>query len=138
MTGIIRIERSGILYALAVRRTFNPSGVHFITDPDSSQQVALMRHKEQTVIKPHFHNSIARVITKTQEVLFVKNGKLLCDLYDNEQCYIESCLLEAGDLIILLDGGHGFNIIEDAELIEVKQGPYVKSADKTHFCPVRP
>ena len=39
-------------------------------------------------------------------------------------------ILKKNDIILLLKGGHGFEVIKDIEMIEVKQGPYVKSQDK--------
>ena len=55
------------------------------------------------------------------------------DFYDSDQCYLESRILEAGDVILLATGGHGFEVLEEIEMIEVKQGPYAGEADKTRF-----
>ncbi len=37
---------------------------------------------------------------------------------------------------MLSAGGHGFEMLEDAEIIEVQQGPYCGDKDKTRFEPV--
>lgn len=37
------------------------------------------------------------------------------------------------DAILLIQGGHGFEVLEEVERIEVKQGPYVGEEDKTRF-----
>jgi hypothetical protein len=66
-------------------------------------------------------------------VLFIRNGKLRIDFYDAEKTYLESRILEKGDVILLIQGGHGFEVLEDLEMIEVKQGPYVGEQDKTRF-----
>ena len=55
------------------------------------------------------------------------------DFYDNERNYLDSKILEAGDVILLASGGHGFEALEEIEMIEVKQGPYAGDKDKTHF-----
>ena len=55
------------------------------------------------------------------------------DFYDSDQCYLESRILEAGDVILLATGGHGFEVLEEIEMIEVKQGPYAGEVDKTRF-----
>jgi mannose-6-phosphate isomerase-like protein (cupin superfamily) len=55
------------------------------------------------------------------------------DFYDDSQAYLESRLLGSGDVILLAEGGHGFEVIEDLEMIEVKQGPYAGEGDKTRF-----
>jgi mannose-6-phosphate isomerase-like protein (cupin superfamily) len=70
---------------------------------------------------------------QTQEVLFIKSGKLRVDFYDEEQNYIESSLLSKGDVILLAKGGHGFKMLEQCEIIEVKQGPYCGEMDKVRF-----
>jgi hypothetical protein len=72
----------------------------------------------------------------TKEVLFIKSGKVRVDFYDDEKKYIESRVLVSGDVILLAFGGHGFEMLEDSEIIEVKQGPYVGEKDKTRFDPV--
>jgi mannose-6-phosphate isomerase-like protein (cupin superfamily) len=69
----------------------------------------------------------------TQEVLFIKRGKLRVDFYDKNQIYLESYVLETGDAILLASGGHGFEVLEEVEVIEVKQGPYCGENDKTRF-----
>jgi mannose-6-phosphate isomerase-like protein (cupin superfamily) len=85
------------------------------------------------VIEPHRHNIIPRAVHLTQEVLFIKSGRVRVDFYDNEQNYLNSKLLFPGDVILLSDGGHGFKMIEKSEIIEVKQGPYNGEKDKVRF-----
>ena len=113
-------------------------GVNFVTEPEHNQQVAYMGHKKGTKIAAHFHNPVERIIYDTQEVLVVKRGKLRCDLYDNDQRNLQSITLDEGDVIVLLNGGHGFLALEDIELIEIKQGPFVGGRDKTRFEPSEP
>jgi mannose-6-phosphate isomerase-like protein (cupin superfamily) len=94
-----------------------------------------MSHKKGATIDAHFHKPVKRVIHNTQEVLIVRRGRLLCDLYDRKQRFLQSSTLEEGDMIVLLDGGHGFSALEDLELIEIKQGPFLGDNDKTRFKP---
>ena len=77
-----------------------------------------------------------RAVTFTREVLFVKAGKVRVDFYCDDRSYLESRILRAGDVILLASGGHGFEMLEDTEMIEVKQGPYAGGADKTLLEPV--
>ena len=63
----------------------------------------------------------------------IKKGKLRVDFYDDNQTYIKSHILESGDVILLATGGHGFEVLEEVEMIEVKQGPYAGELDKTRF-----
>jgi mannose-6-phosphate isomerase-like protein (cupin superfamily) len=88
------------------------------------------------VIPPHVHNPVPREVQFTKEVLFIKSGKVRVDFYDDEQNYLESRILSAGDVILLAYGGHGFEMLEQTEMIEVKQGPYAGEADKTRFEPI--
>ncbi len=121
------------LLAVIVSHRFNEKGIHFFTPNDLSQQLAYMRHPSGKVIEPHVHNPVSRNVHYTQEVLFIKKGKLRVDFYSDEQQYLESRILEAGDVILLATGGHGFQVLEEIEMIEVKQGPYAGDQDKTRF-----
>jgi mannose-6-phosphate isomerase-like protein (cupin superfamily) len=92
-----------------------------------------MHHPAGKEIPPHVHNPVPREVHFTQEVLFIKRGKLRVDFYDEDRNYLESRILEAGDTILLATGGHGFEVLEEIEMIEVKQGPYAGEQDKTRF-----
>lgn len=121
------------LLALIVSSKFNEPGIHFFTPNDLSQQLAYMHHPTGKAIQPHVHNPVLREVQYTQEVLFIRKGKLRVDFYNNQQDYLESRILEAGDVILLVTDGHGFEVLEEVEMIEVKQGPYVGEQDKTRF-----
>ena len=69
----------------------------------------------------------------TQEVLIIKSGVLQVDFYTDSRKYIESYILKSGDIIILISGGHGFKVLEELEMFEVKQGPYMEGNDKIRF-----
>ena len=121
------------LLAVIVSHTFDKPGIHFFTPDDLSQQLAYMRHPLGKIIDPHIHNPVSRSVQYTQEVLFIKRGRLRVDFYDSDQRYIESRILQGGDVILLATGGHGFEVLEEIEMIEVKQGPYAGDHDKTRF-----
>jgi len=130
---IIEIKNNDQLLAIIISNKFNDPGIRFCTPDDFSQQLAFMRHPSGKVILPHVHNPVAREVHYTKEVLFIRKGKLRVDFYDEDKNYLESRLLETGDVIMLSNGGHGFEVIEEVEMIEVKQGPYAGEADKTRF-----
>ena len=121
------------LLALIIRAEFCEPGIHFFTDNTLSQQLAFMRHPEGKLIEPHVHNPVPREVQFTPEVLLIRKGQLRVDVYDADQHYLESRILHAGDVILLIRGGHGFEVLEEVEMIEVKQGPYVGECDKTRF-----
>ncbi|NMF62105.1 hypothetical protein [Brasilonema octagenarum] len=121
------------LLAVIISNKFDKPGIHFFTPNELSQQLAYMRHPKGKIIQPHVHNPVPREVLYTQEVLFIKRGKLRVDFYNDQQKYLESRILEGGDVILLVTGGHGFEVLEEIEMIEVKQGPYLGDRDKTRF-----
>jgi len=131
-------DRSNQLLAVIVSNRFNKPGIHFFTPDELSQQLAYMRHPVGKIIEPHIHNPVVREVVYTQEVLLIKSGKLRVDFYNNQQIYLESRILEAGDVILLVAGGHGFEVLEEVEMIEVKQGPYLGEQDKSRFTGITP
>ena len=130
---IERVEFDGIQFALIVRSSFREPGIHFFTPNHFSQQLAAMRHPTGHVIAPHVHNPVPREVHYTHEVLFVRKGRLRVDFYNDAGTYLESRELGTGDVLLLSAGGHGFEVLEEVEMIEVKQGPYAGAADKTRF-----
>lgn len=132
----INIEHNEELLAIIIKDSYSKQGVSFFTNADLSQQLAYMKHPSGTTIMPHVHNPVRREVHFTQEVLIIKRGVLRVDFYDNEKHYFGSHFLEKGDVILLIKGGHGFEVIEEVEMVEVKQGPYAGDTDKTRFNPV--
>jgi mannose-6-phosphate isomerase-like protein (cupin superfamily) len=133
---IERILYQELELALVVRHSFRKDGIEFFTPGTYSQQIGYMNRPAGYVIPPHVHNPVVREVQYTKEVLLIKSGRLRVDFYSEEQEYLESIILEAGDVILLAYGGHGFEMLEPTEIIEVKQGPYAGDQDKTRFEPV--
>lgn len=133
---ISKVSYQGRLLALIVGHDHSGQGIEFFTPDDFSQQLAYMNRPAGYVIAPHVHNAVPRQVQYTKEVLFIRSGRLRVDFYSEEQSYIESRILQAGDVVLLAFGGHGFEMLEPTEIIEVKQGPYAGDADKTRFEPV--
>ena len=130
------IINKGQILAIILRTTYKEKGINFFTPNEFSQQLAYMNRPSGYEIQPHVHNAVQREVQFTKEVLFIKSGKVRVDFYDDEKNYLESRILVSGDVILLAFGGHGFEMIDDSEIIEVKQGPYVGEADKTRFEPI--
>ncbi|WP_111859187.1 hypothetical protein [Acinetobacter sp. CFCC 10889] len=133
---IQKVVCDGKLLSIIIRYTFDKEGIEFFTPDDFSQQLAYMKRPKDYVIAPHVHNPVPREVQFTKEVLYLKSGKIRVDFYDDQQNYLESTILDAGDVILLAFGGHGFEMLEESEIIEVKQGPYAGDLDKTRFEPV--
>ena len=130
---IERVVHEGQILAVIIRHDFSGEGVHFFTPNDFSQQLGYMQHPVGKLIQPHVHTAVQREVTYTQEVLFIRKGKLRVDFYTGNKKYIESRTLAAGDVILLAAAGHGFEVLEDLQMFEVKQGPYAEHEDKERF-----
>jgi mannose-6-phosphate isomerase-like protein (cupin superfamily) len=133
---IERIAFQDQLLAIIIRRSFHKDGIEFFTPNTYSQQIGYMNRPTGYVIAPHVHNPVTREVQFTKEVLLIRKGRLRVDFYSDRQEYLESAVLEAGDVILLAFGGHGFEMLEPTEIIEVKQGPYAGDQDKTRFDPI--
>lgn len=131
--GVEHIQSGSELLAIILSCRYREEGIRFFTPDEFSQQLAFMRHPAGKLIEPHVHNAVTREVQFTQEVLFVRKGKVRVDFYDAARRYLESRILGAGDVILLIQGGHGFEVLEELEMIEVKQGPYTGEGDKTRF-----
>lgn len=123
------------MLAIIVRNNFSQTGINFFTPNDYSQQLAYMNHPAGKEIQPHLHKKVQREVHYTQETLFIRKGKLQVDFYSDEEEFLENRILDAGDVILLIKGGHGFKVLEDLEMFEVKQGPYAGDEDKIKFIP---
>lgn len=128
-----RIINNGLELSIIIRSTYKADGIHFFTSDQYSQQLGYMSREQGYKIDPHLHNPIPREVTYTNEVLIIRTGKVRVNFYDDEKTYLCSRILHAGDIILLIRGGHGFEMLEDTEMFEVKQGPYAGGLDKTRF-----
>jgi pyruvate kinase len=122
--------------AIILYSSYKVKGIKFLTPSNFSQQLGYMNRPKNYVIFPHKHNSVSRKVKLTNEVLFIKSGKLRVDFYDDDENYLESRILKKGDVILLIRGGHGFYMLKNTEIIEVKQGPYIGDIDKSRFKPI--
>ena len=121
------------LLALILRANYRAEGIQFFTPNDFSQQLGYMNRPKGYRIDPHIHRKVDRSVQLTQEVLFIKSGKVKVDFYTSNKEYVQSQILTTGDVILLASGGHGLTMLEESEIIEVKQGPYAGKEDKEIF-----
>lgn len=128
-----QIMHGNLVLAIVLRTSYQAEGIKFFTPNDFSQQLGYMNRPSGYIIPPHVHNQVSRKVEVTKEVLFIKSGRVRVDFYDEEQQYLSSTILEQGDVVLLAYGGHGFEMLEDSQIIEVKQGPYAGDNDKTRF-----
>jgi quercetin dioxygenase-like cupin family protein len=121
------------LLALVVRDSYKPTRTEFLTPDDFKQQIGFIVYKSGGVIDPHDHKPSQRTIVGTSEVLLVKEGKLEAHIFSKQRIFVDKIILGPGDILLLLAGGHGFKMLEDTTLIEIKQGPYLGLEDKERF-----
>jgi hypothetical protein len=131
-----RITINGKLLSIIIRSNFHKDGIEFFTPNEFSQQLAYMNRPVGYSIPPHVHNGVSREVFMTKETIFIRSGKVRIDFYDDDKNYLESRILTSGDVVLLAYGGHGFEMLEPTEMVEVKQGPYVGEMDKTRFPPI--
>ena len=125
-------DSNNTIMALYIPCEYSAKGIHFLTDDSAFQQVAYMSHSEGHVITPHYHNCVERKVDYTCETLILRKGILAVDLYEN-QVLVYQFNMKAGDILTLFSGGHGFKVIEDVDMVEIKQGPFAGPNDKTRF-----
>lgn len=133
MNNTEEIKINDQIIAIIVYNEFSKDGIEFFTPGDFSQQLGYMKHKKGDTIQEHIHILHPREIKYTQETLFVKRGRVKINFYTNDKTYLTSRELKTGDVILLASGGHGFEFLEETEMIEVKQGPYCSDQDKVRF-----
>lgn len=130
-------DNNGNILAIVVFNEPKKDGINFFTSDENNLQVAQGFYPSGRVVDAHTHNDIVRNVVGTQEVVIMKKGKYRVDFYDNDKNYIISHLLVEGEVIIFIQGSHGFKSIEDVELIEIKQGPFVEGQDKIKFTGIK-
>jgi len=111
-------------------------GVNFLTPKKLSHQIGFIKHKKKYIIKPHRHFKNFRKINYTSEVLLITKGKIRVDFYNQKEKYLFSRIIKKNEIVILIAGGHGFEVLKNCEIIEVKQGPYNQKKDKIVFKPI--
>ena len=132
------VRIGGELCAIIVPASFDKPGIQFFTPNEFSQQLASMSYSPGKIIPAHTHNPVRREVSYTQEALFIRKGKLRVDFFSMQREYQTSRILHAGDVLLLISGGHGFEVLEELNMIEVKQGPYAGEKDKTRFTAILP
>lgn len=119
--------------ALIIYKDYKQDGIRFLSPNEYSLQMGYMTRPKGYQVLPHIHNPVHRNTIGTQEVLFIKKGEIRIDFYSFEQSFLESRKLSAGDIILLAGAGHGIEVLQEAEIIEVKNGPFIEGADKGRF-----
>jgi len=126
------IAKDGAELCYIIRVEVAPAATTFITPPDYKQQVGFIAYPAGGEVQRHLHLPLERHIVGTSEVLLVRKGRCVVDVYDNAKELVASREVKAGDLVLMVGGGHGFRMLEDTLFLEVKQGPYLE-CEKERF-----
>lgn len=126
-------SQDDVLISIIIPRHFQPAATTFVTSPDLAQQVGFVVYPAGGIIKRHIHKNVDRQNISSSEALIVRQGKLEIDIYDQNKSLVATRTLEAGDFVLMVSGGHGFRVLEEAILLEIKLGPYAGAADKELF-----
>ena len=130
---IEEITDGGKSLAYIVRRELNPEETTFLTPPEANLQTGFIVYSAGGEITRHLHHPPQRQITSTSEVLIVRKGRSEVDIYNDQRQLVTKRELRAGDVLIIVAGGHGFRMLEDTVFLEIKQGPYIGSDEKERF-----
>jgi hypothetical protein len=116
-----------------IRASFRPEKTTFLTPPEFKQQVGYVVYPAGGEVARHLHKPLERRLVGTSEVLIVREGRCLMDVYNDERELVATRELCTGDIMLMVGGGHGFRMLEDTVFLEVKQGPYIGLDEKERF-----
>jgi hypothetical protein len=133
------LDRRGVPLALFVSNQFNRAGHNFFTPSEMPLQLGISTYSAGRLISPHKHNRWSRSVRDTLEFVLLRKGRATIVVFDNEDREIARLSLITGDMILFVSGGHSWEFLEETQLIEIKQGPYISvEQDKTPIVPVAP
>ena len=132
-SGFEIISKDGAELCYVIRADLAPDSTTFITPSAYKQQVGFVVYPAGGEVQRHLHLPLERHIVGTSEVLVVRRGRCIIDVYDDSKELVSSRELSAGDVILMVGGGHGFRMLEDTIFLEVKQGPYLDREEKERF-----
>lgn len=119
------IKSKGKIIAIVFKKSLRAKGVKFLTPVDYTLQLGLLEHPKGKILDDHIHNpKIKYWVDTTQEFLYIEKGKVIVKLFNDDWHLVGKEILSAGDFILHVSGGHGFEVLEKCRMIEVKQGPY--------------
>ena len=114
------------LIAKICRNSDWPENLNFYTADTDFVQVSTWNYNKDKHLKAHGHKIAERKSNRTQEVIFVKSGKLTVVFYSEDDKQLYNGIMEPGDFAIIFAGGHAYDILKDkTQILEIKNGPYL-------------
>ena len=110
-------------------------GLSFFSNDAEFIQVGTWSYSKGKQIQNHVHNEFPRTAYLTCEAIYMVSGIMKVDLYTMDKMFVESFEAKQGDIVVLLEAGHGFEILEDnTKVLEIKNGPFMGvDIDKEKF-----
>jgi hypothetical protein len=101
-------------------------GLKFFSPDSDFIQVGSWGYGAGKQLLAHSHNEAHRDVAWTQEVLYIRKGRVRASVYTPDDQLLSTLEAGEGDILMLLRGGHGYEILEDGtQVLEVKNGPYL-------------
>lgn len=124
-----RIEDNGLLLAIVCRDADWTPGLQFCTPDQLFIQAGCWQYPAGKTLANHRHKEHARTVTRTQEVVYVKRGRMKARILAPDGRLVREVVLGAGDFAVMAEGGHGYEILDEgSQILEVKNGPFVDVA----------
>lgn len=133
MDHVEQITAAGRPLAYIIRADLAPAATTFLTPPEFKQQVGFVVYPKGGEVARHTHVALERTLVGTSEVIVLRSGRCELDIYDDDHTLVATRTLNPGDVMLMVGGGHGFRMLEDTVLLEVKQGPYTGREEKVLF-----
>lgn len=133
MRKVEKIESEGKTLVYIIRARLKTSNTEFFTPKTANLQVGYIVYPAGSIIPKHVHKKIIRKLDRTEEVLIVRKGSCEFDIYNDQRRLVATRKVKAGDVIVTVGGGHGFRVLQDLVLLEIKQGPYTGIDEKERF-----
>lgn len=130
-----QIINNGCISAIIIRAGFKKDGVQFFTPNEFSQQLGYMSRPAGYKVDAHINKKVDEKVIQTNEVLYIKSGKIKISIYNTDNTFFEERIINTGDVILIAAVGHSIEMMEDSEIIEIKQGPASGNNDKLNFVP---
>jgi hypothetical protein len=123
---MIVIQKDGLVFAKLITGEDWKEGLSFFSEDEDYIQVGTWGYDNRKELLAHVHNEVERTVLRTQEVLYIRKGKIEAKIYDFDYNLFQTILVQEGDTLVLLNSGHGYTILEDGtQVLEVKNGPYL-------------
>ena len=134
MTEIEQItDAAGKVLAVIARAGYQPDKTSFVTPDSFTQQLGFIVYPAGEQVAPHSHLPIERHLAGTSEAIFLRSGRAVLTIYDDNRLRVHKSAMQPGDVVVLVAGGHGFEMLEHTVLMEIKQGPYTHLKEKERF-----